>query len=87
MIFAVCNIICRFQRNLCAWDQYLNQVPVISSIKYKQVVRKVGLSEQLTNIDRRIRFSKIEANAGNCLKRKSVFEKPHSTVIRNILNV
>ena len=50
-------------RHFYAWNQYSKQLPVISSIEYKQVVRKVRLSELLTNKnlisnDGNIRFSK-----------------------------
>ena len=41
------------ENTFCPWNQYSKQLSVLSFIKYKQVVRKIALSELLTNIERR----------------------------------
>ena len=77
VVFALCNIFSYFHKNLktlvCAWNHYSKQLPVISSVEYKQVVTKVGLSKLFTSIERR-KYTFLKA-------RLAPSKKPHCMVI------
>ena len=75
------NIICSFQisRNCYALNEYSKKLPVISSVEYKQVVRKVVLSEQYRTTE--IYLSQSEASAVICLKKRASLK---SLTVRNI---
>ena len=54
--FKLLNRICHLKKSLkkafCARDQYTDSLTVTSSIQCNQLIRKVVLSEKLTNIER-----------------------------------
>ena len=58
----------KFEETFYAFNQYSKQFPVISFVEYKQVVRKVGLSEQYRKTE--INLSQSEASAEICLKKE-----------------
>ena len=69
----------KIKNNFYALNQCSKQLPIISSAQYKQVVKKVGLSEQYRTTE--IYLSQSEASAGICLKKERLRK---SLTVRNI---